>query len=126
MCLPHCSTRRSGVLSFVITVQTAPKAEEQSLKLLCFIPHSEKYRETGVPAALLDAMGQFEQETIGGWAILQAPSRADAVRIATQFMELHRTHWPAFVRKSEVRPMFEPGQGPWLGAQQVRCCRSNS
>lgn len=52
------------------------------------------------------------KEVIGGWAILETDSRAEAVRIATEFMELHRKHWPEFEGESELRPMFDPGQGP--------------
>ena len=52
------------------------------------------------------------KEVIGGWAILETDSRAEAIRIATEFMELHRKYWPAFEGESEVRPMFEPGTGP--------------
>lgn len=58
--------------------------------------------------------GPFSEskEIIGGWAILDVPSKADAIRIATEFMELHRKHWPGFEGESEVRPMFDPGMGP--------------
>ncbi len=52
------------------------------------------------------------KEVIGGWAILEADSKLDARRIAEGFMELHRTHWPQFEGEAEVRPMFEPGEGP--------------
>jgi len=52
------------------------------------------------------------KEVIGGWAILQASSKAEAIRIATEFMELHRKHWPGFECESEVRQMFDPGMGP--------------
>lgn len=52
------------------------------------------------------------KEVIGGWAILNAESREEVLRIATAFMELHRTHWPEFEGESEVRPMFDPGMGP--------------
>ena len=123
------------------------------MKYLSFIRHSEKYRESSPPPALLDAMGKFVQksmkegvlvdtggllpskdgvrvrlaggkitvtdgpfseskEVIGGWAILQADSKEEAVRVATEFMELHRKHWPEFEGESEVRPMFDPGMGP--------------
>ena len=47
-----------------------------------------------------------------GWAILKADSKEEAIRIATEFMELHRKYWPGFEGESEVRPMFEPGVGP--------------
>lgn len=55
--------------------------------------------------------GPFSEskEVIGGWAILEAKSKADAVRMATEFMELHRKHWPGFEGESEVRPIE---QGP--------------
>jgi len=52
------------------------------------------------------------KEVIGGWAILNAATKADAIRIATEFMDLHRKHWPGFEGESEVRPMFDPGMGP--------------
>jgi len=52
------------------------------------------------------------KEVIGGWAILKAASKAEALRIAQEFMELHRKYWPEFEGESEVRPMFEPGAGP--------------
>lgn len=123
------------------------------MKYLTFIRHSESYRQSGPPAALMEAMGKFIQkslkdgtlvdtggllpskegalirlskgkitvtdgpfteskEVIGGWAILNASSRAEAMRIATEFMELHHKYWPEFEGESEVRPMFEPGKGP--------------
>jgi hypothetical protein len=52
------------------------------------------------------------KEVIGGWAILNVASKAEALRVATEFMELHRKHWPEFEGESEVRPMFAPGEGP--------------
>ena len=52
------------------------------------------------------------KEVIGGWAIANAGSKAEAIRLATEFMELHRKHWPEFEGESEVRPMFDPGMGP--------------
>jgi hypothetical protein len=123
------------------------------MKYLTFIRHSEKYRETPPPPALMEAMGKFmeksmksgilvdtggllpskdgvrirladgkitvtdgpfieSKEVIGGWAILKADSKAEAVQTATEFMELHRKHWPDFEGESEVRPMFDPGMGP--------------
>ena len=123
------------------------------MKYLTFIRHAESYRESGPPRALLEAMGQFVQqslkdgtlvdtggllpskegvrvrlargklsvkdgpftetkEVIGGWAILKVDSKAEAVRIAKEFMELHRKYWPEFEGESEVRPMFDPGMGP--------------
>jgi len=123
------------------------------VKYLTFIRSSEKFRKSGPPAALMQAMGQFVQqgfkdgtlvdtgglrpsaegfrvriangqvsvtdgpfteskEIIGGWAIIKADTKAEILRIAREFMELHVTHWPEFEGESEVRPMFEPNEGP--------------
>jgi hypothetical protein len=123
------------------------------MRYLAFIRHSESYRESPPPAALMEAMSKFveksfregslvdtggllpskdgarirladgkitvvggpfseSKEVIGGWAILSADSKEDAIRHATEFMELHRKYWPGFEGESEVRPMFAPGDGP--------------
>jgi hypothetical protein len=123
------------------------------MKYLTFIRHSESYRQSAPPTALMEAMGKFvekslkdgvlvdtgglqpstegvrvrlaggkitvtdgpfteSKEVIGGWAILKTDSKAEAVRIATEFMELHRKYWPGFDGESEVRPMFDDGVGP--------------
>jgi hypothetical protein len=52
------------------------------------------------------------KEVIGGWAILNASSKEEAMRIGTEFMDLHRKYWPGFEGESEVRPMFDPGTRP--------------
>lgn len=51
------------------------------------------------------------KEVIGGWAFLKAESKADALRMATEFLGLHQKHWPGFEGECEVRPIFEPGMG---------------
>src|SRR3979409_1098820 len=58
--------------------------------------------------------GPFSEskEIIGGWAILKTDSKAEAIQIATEFMELHRKYWPGFEGESEVRPVFDPGMVP--------------
>jgi hypothetical protein len=52
------------------------------------------------------------KEVIGGYAILETESRAEALKIQTEFMELHRRYWPEFEGTSELRPMYAPGEGP--------------
>jgi hypothetical protein len=152
------TTPRTGKIALPVDPAQARSSNDQTeeletMKYLTFIRHSESYRESGPPPALMEAMGRFVQqslkdgtlvdtggllpskegarvrlakgkitvtdgpftetkEVIGGWAILKVDSRAEAVRVATEFMELHRKHWPGFEGESEVRPMFEPGQGP--------------
>ena len=52
------------------------------------------------------------KEVVGGYAIVEAKSRADAMELATRFMDLHRIHWPAFEGECEVRPLEDPGEQP--------------
>ena len=49
------------------------------------------------------------KELVGGYAIIEVESEREALDIATQFMELHRVHWPEFEGEGELRP-FETGE----------------
>ena len=51
------------------------------------------------------------KELVGGYAIVELESDEEALEMATQFMELHRIHWPEFEGESELRPIEtgEPG-----------------
>jgi hypothetical protein len=110
------------------------------------IKSSERYRNEGIPQALMDAMGEFvtesfksgvlkdtaglqptekgfrvrssknrltvtdgpfteTKEVVGGYALAEFASRDEAMKMARQFMELHRVHWPAFEGECEVRPL---------------------
>lgn len=116
------------------------------MKYLMLIKHSESYRNEPIPQGLMDAMGEFVEESfksgvlkdtaglkptsegfrvrssggklkvsdgpfteakevVGGYAIVEAPSREAAMKVAREFMELHRVHWPAFDGECEVRPV---------------------
>jgi hypothetical protein len=78
------------------------------------LPSKDGFRVRLAKGRITATDGPFVEtkEVIGGWAILEADSKAEALRIAEQFMELHRKHWPQFEGEAEVRPMFAPGQGP--------------
>lgn len=43
------------------------------------------------------------KEVIGGYAIIEARSKEDAIRIGTKFMKLHTDHWPEWEGESEIR-----------------------
>jgi hypothetical protein len=45
------------------------------------------------------------KEVVGGYALVEVPSREEALKVARQFMELHRVHWPEFEGECEVRPL---------------------
>ncbi len=48
------------------------------------------------------------KEIIGGFAILNAASKDEAIAQAKQFMELHIRHWPEWEGECEVREMEGP------------------
>ena len=51
------------------------------------------------------------KEIVGGYAIIEAASREEALDLARRFMELHQTHWPTFEGECEMRPFEQEAQG---------------
>jgi hypothetical protein len=45
------------------------------------------------------------KEIVGGYALAEFASRDEALKMAREFMELHRVHWPEFEGECEVRPV---------------------
>jgi hypothetical protein len=45
------------------------------------------------------------KEVVGGYALVEAKSRKEAMDLATKFMDIHRVHWPEFEGECEVRPL---------------------
>ncbi|MCL2450764.1 MAG: YciI family protein [Polyangiaceae bacterium] len=79
-----------------------------------FLPSKEGARVRLERGTITATDGPFAEskEVIGGWAIFKASSKAEAIRFATEFLDIHRKHWPEFEGECEVRAMFEPGQRP--------------
>ena len=72
-------------------------------------PTAEGFRVRSSGGQLKVSDGPFTEakEVVGGYALVEAPSREEAMKIARDFMELHRVHWPAFVGECEVRPVAD-------------------
>jgi hypothetical protein len=66
-----------------------------------------RVRLAGGKVTVTDGPFSEAKEVVGGYSLIEAPTHADAVALATKFMELHRTHWPEFEGESEVRPLQE-------------------
>jgi hypothetical protein len=45
------------------------------------------------------------KEIVGGYALVEVKTKDEALRLAREFMELHRVHWPEFEGECEVRPL---------------------
>lgn len=64
-----------------------------------------RVRLSGGKVTVTDGPFTEAKEIVGGYAMVEAKSKADAVRVASEFMELHRVHWPTFEGECEVRPL---------------------
>jgi hypothetical protein len=45
------------------------------------------------------------KEVIGGFAILEAPSKREAIEATRRFLQLHREHWPTWEGECELREL---------------------
>ena len=70
-------------------------------------PTAEGFRVRSSKNRLTVTDGPFTEtkEVVGGYALAEFASRDEAMKMARQFMELHRLHWPAFEGECEVRPL---------------------
>ena len=60
---------------------------------------------------VMDGPFTESKEIVGGYSLIDAKSREEALALARRFMELHLKHWPAFEGECEVRP-FEQETPP--------------
>ena len=72
-------------------------------------PTAEGFRVRLSKGQLKLTDGPFTEakEVVGGYALVEVASREEAEKVAREFMELHRVHWPSFEGESEVRPLEE-------------------
>ena len=66
---------------------------------------AQRIRSKGGKLTVTDGPFTETKEVVGGFALVEVPSREDALKVARQFMELHRVHWPDFECECEVRPL---------------------
>lgn len=59
---------------------------------------------------IMDGPFTESKEIVGGYSIIDAKTREEALDLARRFMELHLKHWPTFEGECEVRPFEEEVQ----------------
>jgi hypothetical protein len=64
-----------------------------------------RVRSSGGKLLVTDGPFTEAKEIVGGYALIEAKSKEEALGFARDFMELHRVHWPAFEGECEVRPL---------------------
>ena len=51
------------------------------------------------------------REVIGGYAVYDVASKAEAIEWARRFIELHKLHWPSWSGEVEIRQIMEMPPG---------------
>jgi hypothetical protein len=59
---------------------------------------------------IMDGPFTESKEIVGGYSIIDAKTREEALDLARRFMEIHLKHWPTFEGECEVRPFEEEVQ----------------
>ena len=66
-----------------------------------------RIRVEGGKVTVSDGPFAEAKEVVGGFAIFEFKSRAEAVQSAKEWAELHGRFWPAWVGETEVRQIFD-------------------
>lgn len=69
---------------------------------------AKEVRMANATLTVIDGPFAEAKEVIGGYALVEVRDMAHAMEVATQFMEIHRVHWPEFEGACEVRPVEGP------------------
>lgn len=62
-----------------------------------------RIRSSGGKLSVTDGPFAETKELVGGYAILEAKTREEALEATRKFMELHRRHWPEWQGECELR-----------------------
>jgi hypothetical protein len=70
-------------------------------------PTAEGFRIRSRKKRLTVTDGPFTEtkEIVGGYALVEVASKEEAMKVAREFMEMHRLHWPEFECECEVRQL---------------------
>ncbi|HET9952654.1 MAG TPA: YciI family protein [Candidatus Eisenbacteria bacterium] len=66
-----------------------------------------RVRVAGGKLHVIDGPFTEAKEVIGGYAVFEVPSKAEAIEWTRRFMEVHKLHWPEWEGETEVRQLFE-------------------
>jgi hypothetical protein len=86
------------------------------------LPTAEGARITlkGGKIAVTDGPFAEAKEVIGGFAIFEAPSKAEVMKWSMRFMELHKQHMPGWDGVCEIRQMYGQGDEPCGSAAKTQ------
>lgn len=67
-----------------------------------------RVRLAGGKVAVIDGPFTEAKEVIGGYAVFEVKTRAEALEWTRRFMDVHREHWQGWEGETEVRQIFDP------------------
>jgi hypothetical protein len=99
--------------SFMDAMAAASEQSRQAGKLLdtgglASTARSTRVRVSGGELSVLDGPFAEGKEVVGGYGIVEAASREEAVEGAVWLMNMHREHWPGWEGEVEVRQIMGP------------------
>lgn len=74
-----------------------------------FMGGAARVRVAGGELTVVDGPFTEAKEVVGGFAVYEVKSKAEAIEWARRFMELHTKHWPEWRGETELRQFFDPG-----------------
>src|SRR2546426_3227206 len=79
---------------------------------LCATSTGARVRVSGGKLTVTDGPFTEAKEVVGGYAVLEAKSRDEALEAARTFMRLHQQHWPGWDGECEIRELvfLAPGE----------------
>jgi hypothetical protein len=69
---------------------------------------STRVRLSGGKVTVMDGPFAEGKEVVGGYGVVEAASREEAVEGAVWLMNMHRQHWPGWEGQVEVRQILGP------------------
>ena len=93
-------------------IQEMAKAGCTMVEGVGLLPTSAGMRVRLADGKLTVTDGPFTEakEVVGGFAIFEAPSKAEMLKWTQRFMALHKTHMPGWDGECEVRQIAGPGE----------------
>jgi hypothetical protein len=64
-----------------------------------------RIRMSGGKLKIIDGPFTEAKEVVGGWAVIEAASRDEALEVARRFLRLHQEHWPEWEGECELREL---------------------
>ncbi len=68
-------------------------------------PTGTRVRISGGKLTVTDGPFAEAKEVVGGYAVLEAQSRDEALEAVRAFLRLHQLHWPAWEGECEIRQL---------------------